>query len=122
MPAKERHYGYGPWEYRYACRSCGHAVREPKNQLPCSICGGDFGPRTSMRKVFLEAEKPYETIEVEYQIKPTFWDHLRSWLGFHVEPKYGVREEKRRPTRRWRWQTHAEVEEESGILRHEDFL
>lgn len=119
---REKHFGYGPWEYRYVCRTCGHAVRAPKEKLPCTVCGGDFGPKMSMRKLFLEAEKPYETIEVEYQLDKTFWDQLRGWLGMTVEPRYGIREEKRRPSRRWRWQTHAEIEEESGIMRHEDFL
>ena len=119
---KEKHYGYGPWEYRYVCKSCGCAVREPKNRLPCAVCGGDFGPKTSMRKLYLEEEKPYEVVEVEYPLPKTFLDRLKEFFGIRVETRYGIREEKRRPTRRWRWQTHAEVEEESGIMRHEDFL
>ena len=122
MASKEKHYGYGPWEYRYVCRSCGHAVRAPKNKVPCGVCGGDFGPKMSMRKLYLEAEKPYETVEVEVPLEKTFWDTVRQYLGLSVEPRFGIREEKRRPSRRWRWQTHAEVEEESGIIRHEDFL
>jgi hypothetical protein len=119
---REKHYGYGPWEYRYRCKSCGQVVREPKNKAPCTACGGDFGSKTSMRKVYLEEEKPYEILEVEYALPKTFLDKLREFFGLPVKPRYGIREEKRRPARRWRWQTHAEVEEESGIMRHEDFL
>ncbi|MBR5627050.1 MAG: hypothetical protein IKW74_05445, partial [Thermoguttaceae bacterium] len=119
---KEKHYGYGPWEYRYVCRSCGHAVREPKNKLPCGICGGEFGPKTSMRKLFLEPEKPYETVEIEVPVEKTLLEKIKEAMGMSVETRYEKREEKRRTPRRWRWQTHAEVEEESGIMRHEDFL
>ena len=119
---KEKQHGYGPWEYRYMCRSCGHAVAAPKNTLPCSVCGGDFGPKTSMRKLYLEPEPPPEVVEVEYILEPTFWDKFRSFFGFKVEPRVEVRKEKKRAPRRWRWQTHAEVEDESGIMRHEDFL
>lgn len=120
---KEKHYGYGPWEYRYVCRSCGHAVRPPKNTLPCSVCGGDFTPeKVSMRKIYLEAEKPLIVEKEEYLLDKTFWDKIKNFFGFDVPPRYGVREIKRRPNRKWRWQTHAEVEEESGIMRHEDFL
>ena len=119
---KEKQYGYGPWEYRYTCRSCGHAVTAPKNTLPCSVCGGDFGPKTSMRKVYLEPEPPQEVVEVEYELDRTTWDKFRSFFGFKVEPRVEVRKEKKRAARRWRWQTHAEVEDESGIIRHEDFM
>lgn len=119
---KEKQFGYGPWEYRYMCRSCGHAVAAPKNTLPCSVCGGDFGPKTSMRKLYLEPEPPPEDVEVEYLLEPTMWDKFRSFFGFKVEPRVEVRKEKKRAPRRWRWQTHAEVEDESGIIRHEDFL
>ena len=52
----EKHYGYGPWEYRHMCKSCGHAVKSPKHEVPCSRCGGDFGVKTSMRKVYLEPD------------------------------------------------------------------
>lgn len=119
---KEKRYGYGPWEYRYICKKCGHAVRAPKHEAPCSVCGGEFGPKISVRKLYLEAEKPYEIIEVEYVLDKTIFERIKEAFGFKVAPRYGVREEKRRPSRRWRWQTHAEVEEESGIVRHEDFL
>ena len=119
---KEKRYGYGPWEYRYICKSCGHAVREPKNKLPCSVCGGEFGDKISVRKLYLEAEKPYEIVEVEYVLNKTLFERIKEAFGFKVQPMYGLREEKRRPSRRWRWQTHAEVEEESGIVRHEDFM
>ena len=116
---KEKRYGYGAWEYRYICKNCGHAVRAPKNEEPCSVCGGDFGPKISVRKLYLEAEKPFETVEVEYPLPKTFFERIKEALGFKVEQRFGVREEKRRPSRRWRWQTHAEVEEESGVVRHE---
>lgn len=119
---KEKRYGYGPWEYRFICKNCGHAVKAPKNESPCSVCGGDFGPKISVRKLYLEAEKPYELVEVEYVLPKSFFEKLKEALGMKVAPRYGVREEKRRPSRRWRWQTHAEVEEESGIVRHEDFM
>ena len=119
---KEKRYGYGPWEYRYICKSCGHAVRAPKNELPCSVCGGEFGSKISVRKLYLEPEKPPETVEVEYLLPKNWFERFKEALGMKVEPRYGVRRESRQPKRRWRWQTHAEVEEESGILRHEDFL
>ena len=119
---KEQHFGYGPWEYRFVCTCCGHAVKESKHDLPCSICGGDFGPKTSMRKIYLEAEKPLEIIEVEYTLEKTFWDRVRGMLGMTVPPRTEIRSEKKRPKRRWRWQTHAEVEDESGILRQDDFI
>ena len=119
---KERRYGYGPWEYRYICTSFGHAVREPKNLTPCKICGGEFGPKISVRKLYLEPERPDEIVEVEYQLPKNFWDRIKEALGLEVKPRYAVREERRRAPRRWRWQTHAEIEEESGVLRHEDFL
>ena len=119
---KEKRYGYGPWEYRYICKGCGHTVKAPKNELPCSVCGGEFGPKVSVRKLYLEPEKPYEIVEVEYQLPKNFLDRLKELFGFKAAPRYGIREEKRRPSRQWRWQTHAEVEEESGIVRHDDFL
>lgn len=119
---KEKHYGYGPWEYRFVCKCCGHAVKEPKQEVPCSVCGGDFGPKTSMRKVYLESEKPPETVEVEYVLEPTFGDKVKGLFGMKVEPRTEIRREKKRAKRRWRWQTHAEVEEESGIMRHDEFL
>lgn len=121
MP-KETQYGYGPWEYRYVCGSCGHAVRAPKNKAPCSVCGGDFGPKISMRKVYLEPEKPFEIIEVEYMLEKTWWESVKEFFGFKVAPRVEIRKEKKRPKRRWRWQTHAEVEEESGIIRHDEFF
>lgn len=119
---KEPHFGTGPWEYRYVCTSCGHAVKAPKNKAPCSRCGGDFGPKFSMRKLYLEPEKPMETVEVEYIADKTWWDSFKEFFGFTVEPRVEIRSEKRRPPRRWRWQSHAEVEDESGIIRHEEFM
>ncbi|MDR3183096.1 MAG: hypothetical protein LBT89_09295 [Planctomycetaceae bacterium] len=119
---KETPFGYGPWEYRYACKACGHTVKPPKNKTPCSRCGGDFGPRISMRKLYLEAEKPPEMVDVPYLAEPTFWESLMKLLGFSTEPKTLVRKEKRPAPRRWRWQTHAEVEDETGIIRHDNFL
>ena len=119
---KDRTYGYGPWEYRYLCVACGHTVRSPKNRIPCSRCGGDFGPRLSMRKLYLEPEKPPEIVEVESIAEPTLLGNLLRWFGIRVEPRVVMRQEKRAVPRRWRWQTHAEVEEESGILRHERFF
>ena len=119
---REKSYGYGPWEYRCVCKSCGAAVREQKSKTPCAVCGGDFGPKVSMRKMYLEEEKPYQIVEIEYPLPKTFFDRIKEFFGFPVETRYGIREEKRRPPRRWRWQTHAEVEEETGIIRHDDFL
>lgn len=75
-----------------------------------------------MRKLYLEPEKPYETVEVEYIAERTWWEVFLSFLGFRIEPRIAVRKEKRRASRRWRWQTHSEQEEESGIVRHEEFL
>lgn len=119
---QQPHYGNGPWEYRYVCKSCGHAVRTPKNKSPCSRCGGDFGPKVSMRKLYLEPEKPMETVEVEYIAEKSWWESVKEFLGFKVEPRVEIRKEKRPPPRRWRWQSHAEVEDESGIVRHEEFF
>ncbi|MCL2347562.1 MAG: hypothetical protein FWC50_04795 [Planctomycetaceae bacterium] len=119
---KETHYGYGPWEYRHLCRSCGHAVVPPKNMQPCSVCGGDFGPKTSVRKLYLDPEQPYEIVEVEYVLEPTWFDRLKAFFGFRVEQHVEIRKEKKRGTRRWRWQSHAELEDESGIIRHDEFL
>ena len=116
------HYGNGAWEYRHICKSCGHTVRQPKNETPCSRCGGDFGPRVSMRKLYLEPEKPPESIEIKETVPPTWWESLLRMLGVPVEPRVEVRQEKRVAPRRWRWQTHTEVEEESGIVRHEKFF
>jgi len=118
----ESQFGHGPWEYRYVCRACGHAVRAPKNKAPCSRCGGDFGPKVSMRKLYLEPEKPFEIVEVEYIAELTLGESIKKFFGFHVEPRIEVRKEKKRGLRRWRWQSHAEVEEESGIVRHEEFF
>ena len=113
---------YGPWEYRYVCVSCGHAVRAPKNKAPCSVCGGDFGPKTSMRKFYLEPEKPPEKILVEHTLEKRWWEALLEMVGIKFQPRVVMREEFRRAPRRWRWQTHAEVEDESGIIRHEEFF
>jgi hypothetical protein len=119
---KENNYGFGPWEYRHVCKSCGHAVKPPKNKVPCSRCGGDFGPKRAMRKLYLEPEKPLETVEVEYVAERTWWVSVLTFFGFALEPRVEIRKEKRRADRRWRWQTHTEVEEESGIVRHEEFF
>jgi hypothetical protein len=75
-----------------------------------------------MRKLYLESEKPFELVDVEYIVEPTLWEALMKFLGFSVEPRVGIRKEKRRGSRRWRWQTHTEVEEESGVVRHEEFF
>ncbi len=75
-----------------------------------------------MRKLYLEAEKPPVIEKEEFLLEKTFLEKLLSFLGIKVAPRYGIREVKKLPNRRWRWQTHAEVEEESGIMRHEDFL
>ena len=75
-----------------------------------------------MRKLYLEPEKPPETIEVEHIADPTWWEALLRSIGFQVEPRIEIRKEKRAASRRWRWQTHAEIEEESGVVRHENFF
>ena len=119
---KEVNYGYGPWEYRYVCTTCGHTVRPPKNESPCTRCGGDFGMKISMRKFYLEPEQPPIIVETKGIAAPGWWDVCRQRLGLSVEPRIEIRQEKRPAPRRWRWQTHAEVEEESGIVRHEKFF
>ena len=119
---KEMSYGYGSWEYRHVCKACGHTVKPPKNRAPCSRCGGDFGLRISMRKLFLEPEQPPEVIGVEHIAEPTWWESFLRLIGFSVEPRVEIRKEKRAAARRWRWQTHAEIEEESGVIRHEYFF
>jgi hypothetical protein len=75
-----------------------------------------------MRKFYLEPEKPPEIVETRGVAEPTWWDVLLRFVGFKVEPRIEIRQEKRAAARRWRWQTHAEVEEESGIVRHEKFF
>ena len=119
---KETSYGYGAWEYRHICKTCGHTVRHPKNESPCSRCGGDFGHKVSMRKFYLEPEKPPEIVEIKGIANPAWWQYILRLLGFRIEPRTIVRQEKRAATRHWRWQTHAEVEDESGIVRHERFF
>lgn len=75
-----------------------------------------------MRKLFLEPEKPPEIVEIKALAEPSWWSIPLQWLGFQLEPRVVVHQEKRPASRRWRWQTHTEVEEESGILRHENFF
>jgi len=75
-----------------------------------------------MRKLYLEPEKPAEVVEVKTTVDPTWWDSFLRLLGIHMEPRTIIHQEKRVVPRRWRWQTHAEVEEESGIVRHETFF
>ena len=75
-----------------------------------------------MRKLYLEPERPPEIVEIKTPIDPTWWDHLLRLFGFQSEPRTETTHEKRAAPRRWRWQTHAEVEEESGIVRHERFF
>ena len=75
-----------------------------------------------MRKFYLEPEKQPETVEIKEFAEPTWWESLLRLIGIRVEPRTVVRQEKRPASRRWRWQTHAEVEEESGIVRHEKFF
>jgi hypothetical protein len=75
-----------------------------------------------MRKLFLEPEKPPEIVEVEHFTDPTLWESFLRLVGIRVEPRVEVRKEKRAAPRRWRWQTHAEIEEESGVVRHERFF
>lgn len=118
----ETSFGFGQWEYRYICKACGHTVRSPKNKIPCSWCGGDFGRRVSMRKFYLEPEPPPEIVDVKVIADLTWREGFLRLLGFHIEPRIIVRQEKRAAPRRWRWQTHAEVEDESGIVRHEQFF
>jgi hypothetical protein len=86
-------YGCGPWEYRHVCKGCGHTVRPPKNKTPCSRCGGDFGQRISMRKLYLEPEKPPEIVEIEHISEPTFWESLLRWIGIRVEHHTEIRQE-----------------------------
>ena len=75
-----------------------------------------------MRKLYLEPEKPPEIVEIETTAEPTWWDSFLRLFGFRQEPRTEIRQEQRVASRRWRWQTHAEVEEESGIVRHETFF
>jgi hypothetical protein len=75
-----------------------------------------------MRKVYLEAEKPPEMVNVPYLAAPTLWETVLKLLGFSVEARTLIRKEKRPVPRQWRWQTHTEVEDETGIIRHDNFL
>ena len=75
-----------------------------------------------MRKLYLEPEQPPEIIEVEQIAEPTWWESFLRLIGLHIEPRIETRKEKRAASRRWRWQTHAEIEEESGVIRHEYFF
>ena len=75
-----------------------------------------------MRKLYLEPEKPPEIVETKGIAAPTWWESFLRLLGVRVNPRMEIRQEKRAAPRRWRWQTHAEVEEESGIVRHERFF
>jgi len=78
--------------------------------------------KISMRKFYLEPEQPPIIVETKGIAAPGWWDVCRQRLGLSVEPRIEIRQEKRPAPRRWRWQTHAEVEEESGIVRHEKFF
>jgi hypothetical protein len=75
-----------------------------------------------MRKLYLEPEKPPEIVEVEQIAEPTLRDFLLRLIGLRSGPRTEIRREKRTASRRWRWQTHTEVEEESGIVRHDNFF
>ena len=75
-----------------------------------------------MRKLYLEPEKPPEIVDVKVIAEPTWWQYILRWVGVRVEPRIEIRQEKRDASRRWRWQTHTEVEEESGLVRHEKFF
>ena len=75
-----------------------------------------------MRKLYLEPEKPPEIVETKGIAESTLWESFLCLIGFRPEPRIETRKEKRDAPRRWRWQTHAEVEEESGIIRHEKFF
>ena len=94
--------------YLYELRTCGARAEE-------------FDSLQNLRRR-VRSKRPDEIVEVEYQLPKNFWDRIKEALGLEVKPRYAVREERRRAPRRWRWQTHAEIEEESGVLRHEDFL
>ena len=74
-----------------------------------------------MRRLYLEPEKSPEIVETRGIAAPTLWESFLRLLGFRIEPRIETRQEKRAAPRHWRWQTHAEVEEESGIIRHERF-
>ena len=75
-----------------------------------------------MRKLYLEPEKPPEIVEVTRIAEPTWWESFLRLMGFNVEPRVEIHQEKNPVPRCWRWQTHAEVEEESGVVRHERFF
>ena len=75
-----------------------------------------------MRKLYLEPEQPPEVIDVEHFVDPAWWESLLRMIGLNIEPRVEIRKEKRAAPRRWRWQTHAEIEEESGVVRHEYFF
>jgi hypothetical protein len=118
---KEKIYKYGPWVYRYMCKSCGHTVTHPQHQQPCMRCGGDFGHKTSMRKVWLE---PETTLPSEPEPEPppkTPFQKLMTILGLEkVDHTPKNRPKVKEP--KWRWQFHSEVEDDSGVIRHEDFF
>lgn len=105
--------------YLYELRTCGARAEEFDS---LQNLRRRVRSKISVRKLYLEPERPDEIVEVEYQLPKNFWDRIKEALGLEVKPRYAVREERRRAPRRWRWQTHAEIEEESGVLRHEDFL
>jgi hypothetical protein len=75
-----------------------------------------------MRKLYLEPEPPPEIVETKGIADPTLWESFLRLFGFRPEPRIETRQEKRAAPRRWRWQTHAEVEEESGLVRHDKFF
>jgi hypothetical protein len=75
-----------------------------------------------MRKFYLEPEKPPEIVEIQMTVDPSWWSALLRLFGIHTEARVETRQDIRITPRRWRWQTHAEVEEESGIVRHDTFF
>lgn len=116
---REKVYRHGPWVYRYMCRSCGHTVTHPQHQHPCTRCGGDFGHKTSMRKIWLEPV-PEPEPEPEPELKTRF-ERFLAILGLE-RPDPAPKPKPKPKQVKWRWQFHSEVEDDSGVIRHEEFF
>ena len=118
---REKVYKHGPWVYRYMCRSCGHTVTHPQHQHPCTCCGGDFGHKTSMRKIWLEPVSESESDHEPKSVPKTRFEKFLAILGIEP-PSPTPRQKSKTKQAKWRWQFHSEVEDDSGVIRHEEFF
>ena len=72
-----------------------------------------------MRKIWLEPS-PIPEPEPE-PLSPTRFQKFMAILGLEkVDDKPKPRPKVKQP--KWRWQFHSEVEDDSGVIRHEDFF